>query len=56
MTRLGRYLASRAPALELLVGLGLIVAGTAMVFLPAGFIVAGTGILVFALWRGWRRR
>lgn len=34
--------------LTLAVGLGLIVAGLAMIFVPAAFIAAGTGILAGA--------
>jgi hypothetical protein len=40
---------TRADALEILLGLGLVVAGVAMLSVAAAFITAGAGLIVYAV-------
>ena len=54
--RLAVILGARAEALEVVLGLGLVVVGVAMVSMAAALIVAGIGILTAAAWPARQRK
>ncbi|MBI4636115.1 MAG: hypothetical protein HY727_07165 [Candidatus Rokubacteria bacterium] len=56
MMRLRAFLAARAEALEVLLGLALMTVGVGMVHVGAALIVAGAGLLVLAAWPTWLAR
>lgn len=55
MRGLARALALRADQLEAVLGVGLVMAGEAMIYLPAALITGGLVLYAHAVWPSFRR-